>query len=131
MTLSTTEEHFGIFKSRVLYWIERLALKGWQVGFAHEELTGVYAQVATDYRERCVLFTFSTDWDDGGMRPLDDAGIDATAKHEVVHVLVTPLRCLAQQRFTSKDELFTAEEELVRRIQELVPDQIQDSDSSI
>lgn len=116
--MKTTEEHFELFKTAVEEWCRRLHIDGWHIYFAHDELDGNYAQVATSATNRVATITLSTVWDDLYKPTLET--IDETAKHEVVHILLAPLRELALNRFATEDQIEAAEEELSRRIDQLI-----------
>lgn len=116
---TTTEEQFKYFVSRFRYWYDYLKLAGWEVSFYHEELKEDFARIGINYKARNVSVVFNTDWPED-KRPLNETEIDRCARHEAVHLLTGSLWCLAFERYSSEAAIDTAEEELVRRIEEIV-----------
>ena len=48
--------------------------------------------------------------------------LKSSAKHEAIHLLVARLSELAEHRFVTREEIISAEEELVRKLAWLIPD---------
>ena len=118
----TTKAHFEYFQKCVQTWMNKLHVAGWQVYFDHADLGSNFANVAINYDGRVVTFTFCTEWRPTDIRPLRYAEINMTALHEVVHVLIAPLRCLAVLRFASEGEIDVTVEDLTVRLVDILSD---------
>lgn len=117
--MKTTKKQFELFKSECLKWIKEFELSGWRFDFYLEELTEAQASVTRDY-DGCVV-TVRLDKE----IKIDDDGdynqvIIESAKHEMIHAMLGNLSALAVSRYIQRDEIYKAEEELVRKLEKII-----------
>jgi len=99
--------------------MDKLHIAGWQVYFDHDDIGTTFANVAINYQGRVVTFTLCDDWKPTDIRPLNKTELRKTALHEVVHLLIAPVRCIGVERFITEDEFDTAVEDLTVRLQHI------------
>ena len=108
----TTREDFDYFKKCCQKWIERLGLKGWQVYYFHTDMDDAYARCSSNkLTDRTISLWFCKDWNDAEKKT--KAAIDATAKHEILELLVTRARLLATSRYATEEQIYEAFHEIV------------------
>jgi len=108
----TTAHHFNLFRETVEKYVKEFGILDWDISFLHCNLDGSMARVLqTSLRRTCVVM-LTTDWNDSVVKLSNQEIID-TAKHEVVHIILGNLRCVANARFVTEDEMELAEESLV------------------
>ena len=110
----TTQKQYEAFQKCVRYWVDRLKIVGWELGFLHEPLERAYATISVNYLGRCVTFRFTSQLRDD-LWPYTMAEIKKTAKHEVVHLFLAELYTLGCARFATEDEIDHAEIVVQRR----------------
>lgn len=117
--MKTTKKQFNLFKSECLRWADKFGLDGWRLDFYLEKLKGAQASVTRSY-EGCVaevrLDTEIKIDDDGNY----DQVVKESAKHEMIHALLGNLSALASSRYVQGDEIYKAEEELVRKLEKII-----------
>lgn len=116
--MKTSKEHFELFKQATFSWCKFLGISDWELYFKHENLEKDFSNVALNYRGKVATFTLSTEWPED-LEMLTEAAMERTARHEVIHLFLAPLWCLACDRFASQAEIDTAEETLVRRLEKI------------
>ena len=115
----TTIKHFNIFKQACQQWIKAFGLTGWEIYFAHEQDERAFASIAIKSCERVATFYLNTEWKDD-IRMLSEREIRKCAKHETIHLLLTPLEELAMERFTTEREIDAVAEELTNKLVKLI-----------
>ena len=118
--VETSHEDFMTFKARVFHWCSTLEITGWHVHFLHQEVGANFAELNANYRHRTVTFSFNTNWPDN-VGDKNGDNIDKIAKHEALHLLTIPLCQLALERFVTESEIFSVDEELICRLESLIP----------
>lgn len=116
----TTKAHLNLFKKECLYWHERLGLIHYDAFFKHEDCDTNISTCSTHANNRCATFKLNINFDDR-ILVLNDKIIRETALHEVLHLLLGEMACLAISRFIQEDELDRAEEGIINvLVKELV-----------
>ncbi len=89
----TTKAQFGLFRSEVLLWVERLGLVGWRLDFFHED---VEARARCDWEryDHVAALTLSTKW---SYVPTDD-DVRFCAQHEALELLLADMQEMARGR---------------------------------
>ena len=118
--MTITRKQFELFKSECKKWEERFKLDGWEIIYYHKkyEPDNSIAQSNFTLSAKSVSVTLNKEVEDE--LGYNTAGIKETAKHEMIHVLLGVVSELAYTRFTTKDELATAEEELVNKLIKII-----------
>ena len=117
--MKTTQKQFELFKKECRKWADRFELNGWRFDFKLDDLGNNQAEVDRNYLG-CVA-TIKLDI------KLTKANEDTwtnlikfNAKHEIIHILCGNLAVLASSRFITSDEVTKAEEELVRKLENII-----------
>ena len=117
--MKTTKKQFELFKSECERIIDKWGITGWRIEYLHDKnVEDERASIGSNLLGKAVTFYFPVNWKDT-INPNNQIIINS-AKHEVCHFLAVRLRTLAVQRFTSEDEVYEANEELARLIENAV-----------
>jgi hypothetical protein len=76
------------------------------------------AECRTSIISRDATLVLATDW---AIRKISDAEVSWVARHECVHLLLSPMVDLMGERYISKDAITNAEEATVIHLQGLLP----------
>lgn len=114
-----TVKEFGTFKTEFTRWQKRFGLDGYVVFFSHEPLDDCFADISVNQKEMAAKVRLNS-----ALKEADyvDADVLGTAKHEAIHLLCERVTTYGYTRFVTKDQMYEAEEELVRRLEGLIPD---------
>ena len=119
--MKTSKEDFKLFQEECQKWIDGFELNNYDVIYHHKDsdkFDGAYNTGHSDYRADLYL---SKD-----IEYLDGTNISKTqeikdaAKHEIVHLLLKRLIINAMERFVNKSEITEAEEEVVRKLTNII-----------
>ena len=119
--VKTTSKDFSIFKAECQRLVPILGLTGWTIYWQHVPVKGCFADAQCDALEKIATIRFSKDWfSHEGFHALDKQNVQAVAKHEMAHVLMSDLLSLATARYVQKDEVDEAEHRIVRVLEKLL-----------
>ena len=110
---------FEIFQSEFRKWQEKFGLNGYQVYFKEEELNGSFANIIINQGEMVATVKLNTKCPEEAV-PFKD--VRKSAKHEALHLLIGRLEQDGRWRYSSEAEIYEAAEELVNRLEALIPD---------
>ena len=113
--IKTTKKDFELFKTECNKWINHLGLAHFDIKYKWENLDkhDLDGGMTNDSNHvGYATLTLDTEIDDEHC----PFSIKGTAKHEVIHLLVRRLSEAAYYRYSSKQEIYDAEEELVNRL---------------
>ena len=115
--MTTTKEQFELFRKECKKWADKFKLSGFRLDFylKNLETENAQAQVIRDYLGCIIRVNFCTEIRKASYETWNKL-IKDTAKHEMVHALITNLAELAKSRYVTEDELEKAEEELVVKL---------------
>lgn len=117
-----SEKDFEYFKQRCLYWKSVLGLSRYdfyfQFGGDKEDEGRFYGTVISTSSSMGATFNLCKTWKPE--RPVIRSEIDRLALHEVLHVLFTRFRELAESRYTSKNEIENEEEAVVTALTSVI-----------
>lgn len=116
--MKTTKTQFELFKQECLKLIEKWGIYGWRVDFLVSDEIDSRAEIAYSLRDRTVVFRFPKYWEDEVK--LTDEIIIESARHETIHALTARIRLLAKDRFASEEEIYEANEEVARFIENAI-----------
>jgi len=94
-----TAEHVKYFAERCRYWQREFGLTSWRLYVdQHEDETSL---ASADGDDNALIFKvmLSTEWNE----PVTQEALDATAFHEIAHVLLRPLVELAEAHGSERD----------------------------
>jgi len=112
---------FALFQTEFTKWQRRFGLTGYKVYFRYEpfDFDNSFADIRINQGEMVVTARLNSNLRDKD-KPHKDARI--SAKHEALHLLVARLEQNARYRYSSENEIYEAAEELVVRLEGLIPD---------
>uniref|UniRef100_A0A6M3L0R3 SprT-like domain-containing protein n=1 Tax=viral metagenome TaxID=1070528 RepID=A0A6M3L0R3_9ZZZZ len=108
---------FEEFKKYFKEYQDKFGLNGWQVYFKHEPLNGSFARVNCDKEAMVATVRLNSKL---LKKHQEFNDVEKHAKHEAIHLLLARFSCEACYRYADKDELNTAEEELVNKLANLI-----------
>ncbi len=108
---------FEQFQKHFKYYQQKFGLTGYKIYFKHESLDGDFAQISVRQPNMNATVSLNNDLLDGD-KPFKDIKLDA--KHEAIHLLLHRFVCNGWSRFTQRAELEEAEEEVVRKLENLI-----------
>lgn len=111
-------EDFALFQSEFKKWQELFGLTGYKVYFKYEPLEGYFADISINQGNMVATVTLNSNLPEKD-EPFKD--IRRTAKHEAIHLLVGRLEQNGRYRFTSENEIYESTEELVFKLENLIP----------
>jgi len=109
---------FELFQSEFKRWQKVFGLTGYKVYFKYEPEEGYFATLSVDQGNMVATVTLNSELPDKD-KPFKD--IKRTAKHEAIHLLVSRLEQNGRYRHASSGEIYEATEELVNRLEDLIP----------
>lgn len=117
--MRTSQKQFDLFVKECRKWIKRFELSGWQIDFYIKDIANSQAQVNKDYIACTASVYFHTEITKSPNETWNEL-IKATAKHEIIHILIGNLVSLAGSRYVTPDEINKAEEELTVKLEEII-----------
>lgn len=113
------EEDFIRFKMAHKDWLNNFHLSEWNCVYEFTKLDeAVFASTNISIKERSALVRLSSHWPNYDYEEIFT--IERVAKHEAIHLLTADLANLAEERFTSKQEIWRIEEILVVKLEKLL-----------
>ena len=110
---------FEIFQSEFRKWQKKFGLTGYQVYFKEEELNDSFANIIINQGEMLATVKLNNKCPEKDV-PFKD--VVRSAKHEALHLLIGRLDQDGRWRYSSEVEIYEAAEELVNRLEALIPD---------
>ena len=101
------------FKKYFTQYQKRFGLEGYSVYFQQCVLSDCHADITTDHYNMLATVRVNSTGSEG--RKLKD-----TAKHEALHLLLGEIMYLARNRYISEDILYSAEEQIVYKLEKLI-----------
>lgn len=113
------DNDFELFKEEFKKWQVKFGLTGYTVYFKHEKIDGSFADIKINQGDMVVTARLNSKLSTAN-KPFKD--IKGSAKHEAIHLLVGRLEQDGRYRYSSEPEIYEATEELVNRLECLIPD---------
>lgn len=113
--MKTTKADFDLFQKYCNEAIEKLGLVEWSVHYDHDKLDDAYARTYWHLEGGVATIVFAKQWEK--LRPKTDDAIRRVALHEVLHLVMAPLTGAARERYTTQDQIDTAEHLIIRRLE--------------
>jgi hypothetical protein len=111
-------EHAERFEQFLLQWQEKLNLKDWRINLSPVRHKGVMAVVyKMDFEQRQATIRLGFDF---GSDAVDDVSLEATALHELLHIMLCELMELAKEASTQGDPLRSAEHRVINTLERLL-----------
>ena len=115
--MKTTIKQFQEFKNEVLRLQPILGLQDWQIYFKHGKTEDTFATTHYDREGAVANMNFGIELKDDHKESLD---IKRTAKHELLHLLLADLYCIAESRVFDRFLLNQAEEKAIRKLEKFI-----------
>ena len=119
--MKTTKKHFELFKSECQKWIDIFELNKYKVAYEWKDLE---VEATINAQEDGVTTTIGLGkdigYDEFDYNMSLKEYISSIAKHEVIHLLLSRFAWNATGRYISRDEMQEAEEELVRKLENII-----------
>lgn len=109
------KKEYEVFKKECRHWIERFGLTDWKVYYTFEELDDALAGCSRDYEGRVATLTLNPFQENLKRR---DVNVKASAKHEVMHILLAELRWMSHSRVLTDQAWMAAEHAVIRRLED-------------
>jgi len=109
---------FELFQKEFKKWQKLFGLTGWGVYFKYEPLEKSFADIYINLEDMVATIRLNSKLPDKD-KPHKD--IKRSAKHEALHLLVGRLEFNGRYRFVSDGEISESSEELVRKLENLIP----------
>lgn len=109
---------FELFQSEFKKWQQLFGLTGYKVYFKYEPLDKSFADISINQGSMVATVSVNSELSDKD-KPYKD--IKRSAKHEALHLLVARLEHNGKYRYTSENEIYESAEELVFRLESLIP----------
>ena len=113
------DSDFELFQQEFKKWQQKFGLTGYRVYFKHEKIDGCFAGIKINQGDMVVTVRLNKHLHADNKLFKDVKG---SAKHEAIHLLVSRLEQDGHYRYCSKPEIYEATEELVNRLEGLIPD---------
>jgi len=111
-------EDFALFQKEFKRWQKVFGLTGYKVYFKNKPLDNAFADIGINLESMVATVTLNSKFPKKD-KPHKD--IRRTAKHEAIHLLVSRLEQNGRYRHASSGEIYEATEELVNRLEDLIP----------
>jgi hypothetical protein len=109
---------FKLFQSEFKKWQRLFGLTGYKVYFKYEPLEKSFADIEINQEETVATVRLNSELPDKD-KPFKD--IRRHAKHEALHLLIGRLEMNGSYRFVSSGEMHESSEELVHKLENLIP----------
>lgn len=116
--MKKVDRDFEIFKREFLKWQTKFGLIGWAVYFKYEPLDDSFADISINLEGMVATVRYNSKCQDKD-KEFDDP--KRSAKHEAIHLLVSRLEHNGRSRYITGAEMYEATEELVRKLEVLIP----------
>lgn len=118
--MKTSLKDFNYFEARCEYWINRFELNNWKVYYKIKDFgdDSVLGDINTSLDGYVATITIAKDWKE--RTKITEEEIDEHAQHEVIHLLLARMSIVGRARFVGQDEHYEAEEELVRKLTNII-----------
>ena len=111
-------EDFELFQKVFREYQEKFGLQGYRVYFEHEPFGDDFAGISVDMDNMTATVRLNSRLP---KRQASAKDVRRLAKHEALHLLLARLRSLALERFVTASEVQESSEEVVHRLEELIP----------
>lgn len=109
---------FELFQAEFKRWQKLFGLTGYRVYFKCEPLDDSFANISISQGHMVATVTLNSKIP-AKDRPFEDVG--QSAKHEALHLLIGRLDQDGRYRYSSEGEIYEAAEELVFKLENLIP----------
>lgn len=112
------DRDFELFKREFKKWKQKFGLTGYKVYFKHEPLENSFADIEVNLGDMVATVRLNSKLPD---KDKPHKHVALSAKHEALHLLISRLEKNGCYRFISSAEMYEATEELVFKLEDLIP----------
>lgn len=112
------DKDFALFQKVFGSYREMFGLTGYRTYFKHEKLDGAFADITIEQPSMVVTVRLNKG------HPIENKAfedVERSAKHEALHLLLGKLEDLAYDRHCRKSQIYEAIEEVVFKLEKLIP----------
>jgi hypothetical protein len=109
------QPEFKTFQKEFKKYQNILGLNGYRIYFFHEPLENSFADITVDNPRMCASVRLASNCDH------KERHVKHSAKHEALHLLISRLQDKAFSRYVREEEIMEADEEIVMKLEELIP----------
>lgn len=106
---------FDVFQKEFTKRQQQFGLTGYKIYFDIEELLDTYGDITVDGHSMVATVRLNK------QNSEKERPSKSTDKHEAIHLLLAPLTYKARDRYATPDELYRVEEEIVNKLEGLIP----------
>lgn len=117
--MAKDNEYFELFKKEFTRYQAHFGLMGYEVRFKLKDIDSAAASIDINQEEMVAFVALNSKL---CKVERTEAEMKRNAKHEALHLLTGRMRKYAYSRHITCDDIYEANEELVRRLDRLVPD---------
>jgi hypothetical protein len=114
----STNKDIELFQSEFKKWQKAFGLTGYKVYFKYEPLEKSFADIRINQTDMVATVTLNSKLPD---KDKPHKNIRRSAKHEALHLLVGRLEMDGHYRYIPENEIYEAAEELVHKLEDLIP----------
>jgi len=113
-----TEADFQKFQKVFTKYQHEFGMTGYKVYFKHEPIEDAYASIYVNHDDHVATVRL-----DSSCLPEDNKlrNVEASAKHEAIHLLISKLEYLATSRYCREDEIYQEVESIAHKLESLIP----------
>ena len=111
-------DDFQLFQQEFIKRQIQFGLTGYKVYFKHEPIVDCFADIKTDQNKMVATVRLNKEIE---QETPSLSHPEESAKHEALHLLTNRLANLAMCRYVTDSEIYEAWEELVRKLEWLIP----------
>ena len=111
-----TKRHIELFKRRVKYWLDRFGINEYQLYFEVEDVESAYGACIADLPGMVATIVLAEQWDE----EITDEGIESTARHEAIELLMQPLWHATLCRELNIDWANSQRHTIIRRLERVL-----------
>jgi len=115
----TKTEKFNLFKSTFTRYQKLFGLTGYKVYFEYEPIVDEFANITIRHIDMVATVRLNSKLTPENA-PHED--VIRSAKHEALHLMLEHIEYIAEERYTTRKELYSASEEIVFKLENLIPD---------
>lgn len=117
----TTKKEFELFKKEHQKWCKAFGMFPWKFNYrlgTHRNFRGAWNQI--EFENQINTVWLDKEFEKEDFEKSRNEAIKIAAKHEAIHLLLAPIYIPATNRFVDEETLSRANEDLVRRLEDLI-----------
>lgn len=115
-TYKTTKKHFELFQKEASRWIDFLGMFEWRIEFLHDPnnlANECFGWCQGDLDNMAATIALGQE----SYEPIEPEFVIATARHEVLELLLWPIYEISNRRYTTIENVHQARHNIIRRLE--------------